>query len=227
MTGPTLQSPNQCGSSMSLVVALELSKPLFLQHGVWHRPPRAKSAIIHCLFVKKQLLHVTLQWRNSCPSQARGRRTKKKSKTKTLYPTDASPTNVAQHLKAKIISRHIRTPEILCDKTVSRKKQMYAFFLHKILLWCGCILGLQFSHEPIHSDTECEWYNEPALLVRDLSGALGAQDWDNPLCNVKVHQILCTQLQNCVSWNGAAIVGIFLKQVQGACGCQTTFSPFV
>ena len=30
-TGPTLQSPNQRGSSMSSVVALELSKPLFLQ----------------------------------------------------------------------------------------------------------------------------------------------------------------------------------------------------
>ena len=46
-----LNSPNQRGSSMSLVVALELSKPLFLQHWVWHRPPRAKSAIIHGFFV--------------------------------------------------------------------------------------------------------------------------------------------------------------------------------
>ena len=59
-TGPTLQSPNQRGSSMSLVVALELSKPLFLQRWVWDQPFRVKSPVYQAYNqVVRQILQTT------------------------------------------------------------------------------------------------------------------------------------------------------------------------
>ena len=64
MTRPTLQSPNQRGSSMSSVVALELSKPLFLQRWVGDRPSRVKSPVYQAY---SQAVRQILQTTKCCP----------------------------------------------------------------------------------------------------------------------------------------------------------------
>ena len=58
--GPTLQSPNQRGSSMSSAAALKLSKPLLLQRWVWDQPSRVKSPIYQAYSqVVRQILQTT------------------------------------------------------------------------------------------------------------------------------------------------------------------------